>query len=322
MASRIAILICLVVFMFPLVATGQSSLHLTGNSKVDFFGSTSLTSYQPTILIDTTMPSYLDETTTKKEKSPWLAGVLSLVVPGAGEVYSENYIKGALFFAVDVTAWALAYSYDKKGDRQTDEFQAYANQHWSAVQYVNWTLDNISVLTEGQSARSEYEDLVFNSDYDPDEPCRPPFRCVEWNSLHVMEDSIGRFAPTGGNGYTHRLPYYGEQQYYELIGKYNQFSRGWDDADLSPITSSDLPLRSNSQRFFEYANMRAQANRYYDKAGTWVSVAILNHVISALDAYWSTTRYNKALQAEVKMKFYPTPYGLVPVTEARVKYNF
>ena len=68
--------------------------------------------------------------------------------------------------------------------------------------------------------------------------------------------------------------------------------------------------------------MRANANHMYDIAGTWVSVAVLNHVVSALDAYWSATRYNSALRAEVKMRLQPTLYGLVPVTEARVRYNF
>ena len=324
MTTRIAIIFSLMTLALPLLAGEQPSLRLTGNPTVDFFGGTSLTANQLTAPPTPIFQSEMGESAAK-EKSPWVAGLLSLVVPGAGEVYSENYLKGALFFAADVAAWALAYTYDKKGDRQTDEFQAFANEHWSAVRYTEWTLDHLPLLTEGQLARTQYEDLVYDSDYTPGDPCYPPFRCIEWAQLNAMEDSIGHYAPPGGNGYTHRLPYYAEQQYYELIGKYPEFSRGWDDSgvlDPTGTLDSQLPIQSTSARFFEYANMRAQANHYYDIAGTWVTVAVLNHVLSAADAFWSTTKYNSALHAEARMRLQPTMYGMVPVTEVKVKYNF
>src|SRR5512143_3918645 len=49
-------------------------------------------------------------------KSPWLAAGMSLVVPGAGEFYAERYLKSAVFLAVEVGVWALAYHFDRKGD--------------------------------------------------------------------------------------------------------------------------------------------------------------------------------------------------------------
>ena len=321
MATRVLVILGLLAIALPLSAGEQPPMHLTGNPRVDFFGGTSLSLSQPSRYVNPIVQSDMDEAP-RKEKSPWAAGAFSLVIPGAGELYTQNYLKGAIFFVADVAAWTLAYTYNKKGNRQTDEFQAFANAHWSAVRYANWTMDNLVVLTEGHADRSQYEDLVFNSDYDPSSPCPPPFRCIEWAELNAMEDTIGHYSPPGGNGYTHRLPYFAEQQYYELIGKYTEFSRGWDDADLSAITASDLPLKSNSARFYEYANMRAQANRYYDIAGTWVTLAIVNHVISAIDAYWSATKYNAALHAEANMHFQSTPFGMVPTTEVTLKYNF
>jgi hypothetical protein len=321
MGSRNAFAFILVFIALPAAGGAQTPLHLTGNPNVDFFGGTQLTSSRVMLPASPALPQ-LTEEPAGKEKSPWLAGLMSLVVPGAGEVYSENYIKGAVFFAADVTAWAFAITYNKKGDRQTSEYQVYANEHWSAVRYANWTMDNINVLTNGHSDRTQYEDLVFPDGYPPEEPCGPPFRCVDWSELNTMEDSIGYYGPPLGNGYTHRLPHYGEQQYFELIGKYDEFSRGWDDADLRLINSSDLPLKNNSQRFIDYQRMRAESNHSYSAASSWVSVAVITHVISALDAYWSATRYNSALRAEVKMRFQPTEFGLVPVTEATVKYTF
>jgi hypothetical protein len=168
---------------------------------------------------------------------------------------------------------------------------------------------------------------VFTADYDPSGPNPPPFRDLDWNELNLMEDAIGLAAPPGGNGYTHRLPDYGVQQYYELIGKYPEFSRGWDDnpAFGTPgylIQSTDLPVKNVSPRFNEYQLARAEANHQYDVASTWMSVVIVNHVLSALDAYWSATTYNKTLRAEAHMNLIPTNYGMVPYTELKLAYAF
>jgi hypothetical protein len=122
------------------------------------------------------------------------------------------------------------------------------------------------------------------------------------------------------NGYTHLLPPWNDQQYYELIGKYSQFQAGWDDRI---IQNGEFPLAlPPSGHMIIYRDMRAQANNYYDVANTFVSVAIVNHVVSALEAFWSATKYNKKLHAEVRMRAQPTGIGVVPITEAKIRYDF
>jgi hypothetical protein len=306
-------------FLLALSALGgeKAKLHLTGNSSVDFFSNPELLSAR--ISISDTTPVEWTTPSLEREKSPWLAGVLSLGVPGAGELYTKSYFKAAFFFAAEAASWIVAYSYNKKGDRQTDLFKAYANEHWSALRYALWTYNYRSDLSNGHILPG---DTPSGVPYDPVPDgefadCGPPFECVSWNELHRLESDI---AAADFNGYTHQLPAYGEQQYYELIGKYDQFSRGWDDADQSAPTG--IPIHSNSKRFYEYAQMRADANNFYDVAGTFVSVAVVNHIVSALDAFWSATRYNKVLHAEVKMRLQQTQFGLMPVTQAKVSYTF
>ncbi len=295
-----------------------AAVHLTGNRQVDFFGSA-----EPALALKDRPVSLqeLSESPDGTEKSPWLAGAMSLAIPGAGEVYTKNYIKGAAFFAVEAASWIIHFSYDKKGDNQTALFKAYADEHYSVDRYANWTLAHLSALNPLiPHSATEYHDAIYVYDPDPSQPCPPPFDCINWAELNAMERDI---AAGGSNGYTHSLPYYGEQQYYELIGKYEQFSRGWDDSDPSSPVENNVPIRSTSARMFQYAEMRAQANNYYDVASTFVSVAVINHILSAADAFWSATRYNKALHAELRMKMQRTPYGYyAPVTQANFRFDF
>ena len=298
------------------VAGEKPAISLTGHAGVDFFG-TALTLHRDQWSPAHPSPMFDQEPSTDEEKSPWVASGLSLVVPGTGEFYSNSYLKAGMFVAFEAASWLIAYTYNKKGDRQTGDFQTFANEHYSAWRYAKWTLDNVGTLTNGAHSSADYDPLRDG----PDAPCNAPFACVNWVELNRMERDISSVLITP-TGFTHQMPYYGEQQYYELIGKYDQFSRGWDDADLRPLAQGDLPIKSNSSLFYQYAAMRAKANNYYDVASTWVSVVVVNHVVSALDAFWSATRFNKSLHADVKMRVQPTPFGVVPVTEAKIQYTF
>lgn len=321
--SRLALIAFCILFTTIANAGGEEkpAVRMTGNAHIDFFGA----SERPISTVSGSRLALMQEGSTEaKEKSPWLAGVLSLALPGAGELYTENYLKAGIFFVAEATAWIFAYTYNKRGDDQTEAFELYANRHWSAVRYANWSIDHRGVLNPGIPG-TDYESLVYPDGRvdigDPED--RPPFDAISWSGLNTLEREIG---VGGGTGYTHTLPSYAEQQYYELIGKYEQFSRGWDDANYNDPPDPNDPgsnrIRSNSRRFYEYAEMRAEANNQYDIASTFVSVAVLNHIVSAADAFWSATRYNKALHASVGLRMQPTQIGMMPVKELKLRYEF
>ncbi|MBI1804021.1 MAG: hypothetical protein HY033_07995 [Ignavibacteriae bacterium] len=329
MALRTLVIIaCIFIAAFVYAGEPPATLHLTGNPTVDFFSATQHVPGEALSLAHISQEDALPSG--RDEKSPWLAGTLSLAVPGAGEVYSKSYIKAALFAAIEATSWIVAYNYNKKGDRQTYDYHDYANTHWKASKYVNWTLENIDVLNPNlrpdpgyTSVQEEYGERIYPDGYDRGAPPSydPPFREMNWGAMNAMEDAIRQFPD---NGYSHQLPSWGEQQYYELIGKYSQFRSGWDDDGLPDrIDESSLPIAlPASGHMIEYRNMRAQANDYYDVASTFVSVAVINHLVSAIDAFWSATRFNKSLHAEVRMRVQPTRFGVAPLTEAKISYTF
>jgi len=213
----------------------------------------------------------------ENKKSPLLAGLLSIVVPGAGEFYTGDYWKTALFLALEAAVITTAVVYDNKGDDQTEEFQQYADDYrnpdhnWSVVRYAQWIINNRLQGTDPGIIISNDESL-------------PPWERVDWAVLNTYE-----------NG-THKLPPHGDQQYYELIGKYPQFTPGWNDFQQGQ------DIKNYPPNFRYYSGLRGKANDYYNVADKAVIGIYINHFLSALDAVWSAVQFNKDLAVKLRME--------------------
>ncbi|HUV31223.1 MAG TPA: hypothetical protein VMY05_09070 [Acidobacteriota bacterium] len=113
----------------------------------------------------------------------------------------------------------------------------------------------------------------------------------------------------GEPGMTHNLPDTKTQQYYEMIGKYDQFGWGWADAyangnpgdtvnsttySLQPIdvVKPDSPLRD------KYEDMRHDANRTLDRANKMIMVSMANRLISAFEAYFAAKSANSRIREQ------------------------
>jgi hypothetical protein len=132
-----------------------------------------------------------------------------------------------------------------------------------------------------------------------------------------MERYIG--TTEAGRYYSHTLPPHGDQQYYELIGKYGQFNPGWDDANYNPGEYNYLdPV---TEHFSYYSVERGKANDYYNTATTWVTVAIINHVVSAVHAGFAAGWYNSA-HAELGLQRVPADRGFTNVPVVKMRWEF
>jgi len=103
------------------------------------------------------------------------------------------------------------------------------------------------------------------------------------------------------NDFSHRLPLDGQgnpihnREYYENIGKYDQFQVGWDDIGVNiepPPPGSDQPGYVSPHRK-EYLNMRKKSNDYFSKASTMAMISMGNHLISAFEAAIAAKKYNR-----------------------------
>ncbi len=241
--------------------------------------------------------------------SPLKAAIYSAIIPGAGQFYTKSYLQSALFFGAEIILWALYAQYTRKGDNQTDEFQKYADRHWSVVRYARW----IEVYYPSQYIAG----TIYGN---PPDNVVDAWNYIDWNKLNATEDAIGALILSGTTtGFTHKLPPRPEQQYYEMIGKYAQYGGGWDDA--SYFTPGDVLGSNVSPRFRQYSSMRGQANDYYAVASTAAYLIVANHVLNALEAAWNATRINKKISTKASMHLQSIGYDVVLEKRITVKFD-
>ncbi len=112
--------------------------------------------------------------------------------------------------------------------------------------------------------------------------------------------------------FSHALHREKDQQYYEMIGKYHQFSWGWDDFRTDPENSIAMTDKQITQRYNEtgklnpnryyYETRRNASNDAYKRATTGATVAVINHLLSAADAAWTTTKYNRKIDVSLRLE--------------------
>ena len=196
------------------------------------------------------------------KKSPKKALFYSAAVPGMGQAYAGSYLKTAVFVAIETAAWVMYAVKHKDGEEIEDQFQEYANTNWSEEDYFDWI--HHWANKETNIARSDIE------------------------GLRAWETS----------NFSHHLHQEKDQQYYEMIGKYDQFNYGWNDFDKSGNSiDNDVremkELRTENRLYYE--DLQFESNKAFKRATTGMTIVMFNHILSAIDAAWTVSRHNKEI---------------------------
>ncbi len=109
------------------------------------------------------------------------------------------------------------------------------------------------------------------------------------------------------------------QQYYEMIGKYAEFVVGWEGARNDLIYEELMEYRRNKVPIADdYMDMRAESNDLYGLARTGTTIAMINHLLSAIDAAWSAKLHNnRLLKTSLRMEQKHYVNNIVPVLSLR-----
>jgi len=200
-----------------------------------------------------------------KQRSVAKAAALSLLVPGAGQFYVGDKMRAIPFFLVDVAGWATYLGFHSQGEKRERDYRTYADQHWDVFKYYAFLQDSLRITSR--------------SDFDPvgQYYCSQNLgidRCVDTGFI------FSHHVPTrNGEDPSRTGDFEKNFEYYESIGKYNQFFAGWD-------------ALTNRQ---SYLGMRADANSSFSKSKIGLIFSLADRLAAAVDAALAARRYNKEI---------------------------
>jgi len=214
-----------------------------------------------------------------------------LLLPGLNQARRGAWLRAGVFFAVEAGALAAVTMLNRRGEELDREFRAYADAHWEYGRLV------ANRRYPGEFAMEEpYLDPADLNDPDADVGTEtgagshvlPGFFLDGW----AIDDPLVWIPPQNGDpGYwdgswNHFAPQ-NTQQFYEMIGKYGQFQRGW--ADYGADEGFEFPHQRPWDKFYfpttsrRYDEMRDRSNAKLIAADRWLGVVAANHVLSFLD---------------------------------------
>ena len=249
-------------------------------------------------------------------KNPRKALFLSLLVPGAGQIYvggtTATYVRGGVYLALEALMWSgWGYFSIHKYNEQVKKYKKFAKEHYSIgrYEYEMHNLYNTDADLYGSAFNNRYMgtrksfcEAIYGSGNDGG--------CYHENSLFVDDSKhLNVFDEKdknlGDEMRDFKHDFNKESEVFQLISE-NAYVLGWDDVE-NPTLVGDLQLEDpnseivslgESERLNKYRSMRRDANDYADMQAWFIGGLILNHIISAVDAALTANAHNKVLYEE------------------------
>lgn len=244
-----------------------------------------------------------------------VAMLSSAIIPGSGQALNGKWGRAATYFLVDVASILYYVNRNNTAKRNERAYERYANENWSVLAYGQWLVaySRANNIQNGYDDPGGLQDQVFGKD--PGWGNTPnDWGEVVLKDIRAVEVRTPFFFPDGpGSNFSHVVQDYGSQQYYELMSKYYQFVPGWKD-----FYESNLDLYSNpeantnqfrylwnpsmgSAMFNRGTFLAAEFNDNYRQAGNILKIMLLNHVVSAFDAYFTVTLKNSKIETQANL---------------------
>ena len=185
--------------------------------------------------------------------------------------------------------------------------------YWSPVAYA-WLADcskaNNLVNTRGLGCHGRWinpkfwgDDPGLGENYRGGHP-----RCGSTHTIYFQHTGRCSLRPPSWvtkSEFSHVLQDFGSQQYYELMSKYYQFQPGWQDfheqrlaQGASHVYQYSWNATMLSERFIEGRDRAEEFNKQYRDASYVLIFLVVNHMISAFDAYFSARLKESRLQMQ------------------------
>ncbi|WP_069130329.1 hypothetical protein [Rhodohalobacter halophilus] len=240
---------------------------------------------------------------------PGVAFLSSAFLPGSAQAVNQNWLRAGLFAALEVSAIILTIDRYNRAGRLETRYEEQADQNWSVVQYAHWLVEYHEVHNLSNPHIDELRDEI--------EGVTPAFDpSVDWQAVDITllreSERNTRYMTTddqSASRFSHALPAYGSQQYYELIAKYYQYQSGWRDYHDFHDQLGHTGNRYNrrflfdrngshaSSLFWQFADDAERFNDLYRSGRSFKMLLVANHVVSALDALFTVQLKQNRIEA-------------------------
>ena len=253
----------------------------------------------------------------QKPKSVPLALGLSAVLPGAGQAYNGQWVKAAVMLGLEAAVITGTVAWNNQGQNLEADYQEYAHQFWSPTKYADWLNDYSLFIQDSFGANVTAPAVVVPQNINfqaPNTWSDQEWMMVQEFFVQIQDLERQMFHVETQAVFSHTLPHFSEQQYYELVGKYYQFAPGWSDypewregdgytAAIDPSMTGPNDTKPNvSDRFFQYADDHAYANDVLRRASRVSMLLIVTHFAGAIDAAVSAKLHNQRITPQIRMQ--------------------
>ncbi len=232
--------------------------------------------------------------------------IMSLILPGAGQFYNKSPIwKTISFLGVELGS-VFAYNYfNKEADKFDRDNKSFADMNWSLETWVTNRFDTPTHIYDNMSWTNFPALNKLNGTHDikliisGDLANELNITSVSSDSLEINPDWF----------YSGDIVEVRDRHFYENISKYDQFLGGWVDArnewyweEKNVGDSIEVVIKTPLKESF--INKRYETNQKLNAAKYCINVLMFNHVISVIDAVWSSQRaMKKNNQTSLKTQF-------------------
>jgi TM2 domain-containing membrane protein YozV len=276
-----------------------------------------------------------DPEAARRYRSPRKAFFLSLIVPGAGQIYVGSWIKATFFAATEIglgVGWyEVVIVQAREKERQAEQ---YAALHWRQQAYEqSWQrlYGDSSGLDTGQAymnATAPQRESYCNAIFGPSSSSQNSAwsACVDapttangyYSSRFASQYSVGGISSTAAGAWTqdsvlsfrsHNIK--DLNSFYSLIGNYPEFATGWDD-DQNTVTPQEIQDYYNAltgpnpaaltinpygttPEQQHYLALRERSDQLARMQKWFLGGMILNHLAAAFDAALQASRMNREL---------------------------
>ncbi|MEC7935279.1 MAG: DUF5683 domain-containing protein [Candidatus Neomarinimicrobiota bacterium] len=214
----------------------------------------------------------------------------SLIFPGLGQWYNKSPLwKISLFSGIEIASIASAVQWMNKADDIRVNYELFADDNWDLETWVYNTLSTpIGNYADVHIDGTHKLTLILSG------------ALAEQFGTFVTSDSLEDNAHWVYSGEVAVLR---DRDFYENIGKYDQFVGGWTDCydqtnnqlwfEVYKDVGDSVETIITTPNKEDYVSQRAKSNDYLNMAKFAISAMMFNHVVSAMDAIWSTQNKNR-----------------------------